>query len=706
MNSHAQSQAALLTDLQDCKSQLSTCEAEKLTLTQRIDEMHKNLQQAGTLVSKSREDIADMQEKVQTAQARLQESQADTNKAQQLATIELIKSQEHAAQIQDFMHLNTRLQERLEDVRNDYSEQLSQVEKEKQQAGQEALDRILLAEGEIQEARQAAKLATDKAQKLEEEVGKAQAAEKEALDKLAHAEEESREAQRAGKLATDRATMLEGNTRKAQVGEKAALDQLAQAKEIGEKAQQAEQLAIHRAQKLEEEVRKALEAEKAALGKVAQAEETSHRAQQAEKLAVDRAQILEDEVRKARKAGMDAEERVNRAEGESQRAHQAKKLAKERAATLESEAQKAQEAAKMALDKVVQAEGASQKAQQAEEIAVVRSQSFEKDIAKAQDAEKIALDRLVQVEKRAADRATIFEEQIRKAEDATKTVLIERSQAEAQKETTRGQVESLIAQSISAAEDFDKRTRQREVQHVLEMEQQAKNAMEEQRKHAACADQELVLMRQNHVEALNMMQKEIAELKTVSENTHKEWRADRRRCDVLASGSRELERKYEQAVAELEFEKARRHNEVRPLPERSVKLEEHDDNDAEEDNLMTHVKLEGVEPGLGGRTRKRKRLRKPKNSQPPTAECTPGLTTASSSTRTSPSRNFGQGGVGRAPNQVRHFLQYEQAAFGSHKRNVPISGWSLPSTALLPRSFVTRCKSLRYYMQHRPALVR
>lgn len=223
INSHAQMQSELLKQLQDCKNQLTTSQTEKSQLTSKNDELTKQLQQSEHLIKQTRQDNLDMQERVQLAQTKLQSSLGETCKAQQLATIELVKSQEHASQIQEYIRLNMQLHERLQESEKEHRSQSIKAEELKQQAEQQAVDRILQAEREVQSARQA---------------------EKDALERIAKAEENA----------------------------KAALDAQGAALECASKAEADKEQAIARATKAEEEAKKALQAQKTALVRASEAE--------------------------------------------------------------------------------------------------------------------------------------------------------------------------------------------------------------------------------------------------------------------------------------------------------------------------------------------------------------------------------------------------------------------------------------------------
>lgn len=195
INSHVQMQSAMLKDLQEHRAQLSTCQAEKVQLSVKNDELQKQLQQAEQIARQAeqiarqaRQDTLDMQERVQLAQNSLQTALGETCKAQQLATIELVKSQEHAAQIQEHSRINSELHERLQQNEKEYSLRLNKAEEQKQQAEQEAIDRILQVEVEMQIAKKA---------------------EKEALVRVMQAEEQVKEALNAQQIATERATKAE-----------------------------------------------------------------------------------------------------------------------------------------------------------------------------------------------------------------------------------------------------------------------------------------------------------------------------------------------------------------------------------------------------------------------------------------------------------------------------------------------------------------
>lgn len=159
--------------------------------------MHKEVQQAKEVAKKSREDVMGMQERVQIAQKTLQNAQDATGKAQHLGTIELVKSQEHAANIQEYAVSNAQLHRRLQETELKFNEQLDQAEEQKQQAEEQALGRVLQAEGEIQRAQQAEKEALDRVLTAEDAVRQAQDAERTASDRASLAEAEKQQALRA-----------------------------------------------------------------------------------------------------------------------------------------------------------------------------------------------------------------------------------------------------------------------------------------------------------------------------------------------------------------------------------------------------------------------------------------------------------------------------------------------------------------------------
>ncbi|KAK9895032.1 hypothetical protein P389DRAFT_87865 [Cystobasidium minutum MCA 4210] len=234
---HESHRAAMFSELHNAKNQLSTCQAENAQLKDRLNQAHAALVQAEEHAKTTRTNTGFMQNHITVAQEKVAKAQEDACKAQELAALQLLTSQEYLKQIQRQVELSERSQERVLQVEKEAQESINKAEKQAQdrvvQVEKEAQERIVQVEKEAQERIAQADLQKEDAERHAlERVLEAERNAQEALDKAQQAERETEEALGKARQAEERAVQAESKAQEA-----ATEAQLAGQRAIAEAAQ-------------------------------------------------------------------------------------------------------------------------------------------------------------------------------------------------------------------------------------------------------------------------------------------------------------------------------------------------------------------------------------------------------------------------------------------------------------------------------------
>lgn len=200
---NASVQAALLADLHDTKNRLSTCQLENVHLVHKLNDVHKALLQAEEYAKASRKEYAFMQNHLTVAHEKVAKAQEEASKAQEMAAVELLKTQEYSKQLAYYSEQSQQHQEKILQIEKDAQERICQVEQQKEEAERQAVERIMKVEQEAQEALRKATHAEEKAKEDREDANnvvkqmqeRVQAAIHEADSKLQEAQKIHAEAQ-------------------------------------------------------------------------------------------------------------------------------------------------------------------------------------------------------------------------------------------------------------------------------------------------------------------------------------------------------------------------------------------------------------------------------------------------------------------------------------------------------------------------------